>query len=214
MQNSVAKKSYQQNSMSKLEMVPWNPLSLVIKIMLYSRAGTERYLANVGRGKDKEGTHLLGSFICSQPRKTVGFFSNAGQPPESLLFPGGSSTSHRTSTHLTWYARQTPTSYSAKDPYFWVKFKAITFKIHHGLIQYSWDCVCVCWLFFNPWPQGVSVSQLYIQLRKVRWPMVTLRARQGWALSHHLRCGWNRPVRYHSEPAVMHSVLSKSEELF
>lgn len=57
MQNSEAKKSFQQNSMSKLEMVPWNTLSLVIKIMLYSRAGTEVYLANVGRVKDKEGTH-------------------------------------------------------------------------------------------------------------------------------------------------------------
>lgn len=49
--------------MSKLEMVPWNSLSLVIKNMLYSRAGTEVYLENVGRVKDKEGGHLLGSFI-------------------------------------------------------------------------------------------------------------------------------------------------------
>lgn len=47
--------------MSKLEMVPWNPLSLVIKIMFYSRAGTKGYVANVGRVKDKEGTHLSGS---------------------------------------------------------------------------------------------------------------------------------------------------------
>lgn len=67
--------------MSKLEMVPWNTLSLVIKIMLYSRAGTEVYLANVRRVKDKKGTHLLGSFICYHPRKTLGFFSNAGHPP-------------------------------------------------------------------------------------------------------------------------------------
>lgn len=56
MQNSVAKKSFQQNSMSKFEMVPWNPLSSHLNRVLF------QHMANVGRVKNKEGTHLLESF--------------------------------------------------------------------------------------------------------------------------------------------------------
>ena len=61
MQNSVAKKSSQQNFMSKFEMVPQNPFSLVIYHVSFQGVAKEGHLANVGRVQDKEGTHLLES---------------------------------------------------------------------------------------------------------------------------------------------------------
>lgn len=65
MQNSVAKKSFQQNSMSKFEMVPWNPLSSHLNRVLF------QHVANVGRVKNKEGTHLLESFYMLPTKEDV-----------------------------------------------------------------------------------------------------------------------------------------------
>lgn len=61
MQNSVAKKSSQQNFMSKSETVPQNPLSPVTHHVSFQGAARDGRLANVGRVRDKEGTRLPGS---------------------------------------------------------------------------------------------------------------------------------------------------------
>lgn len=57
MQNSVAKKPSQQNSMSKFEMVLWKHLSLSSHLNHVSFQG----MTKDGRVKGKEETHLLGS---------------------------------------------------------------------------------------------------------------------------------------------------------